>query len=72
MEYTTSKNHLIKLEEGFEENNEIFIVLEIMKGDLGHYDVTPKHLEQILKEIVPVLKQMHENGYVHFDIRPGI
>lgn len=66
------QNHLISLKEGFKESNEIMLVLELMEGDLGHFDIGVKHIPQILKEIVPVLKKMHQFGYVHFDIRPGI
>jgi serine/threonine protein kinase len=63
--------NIVRLIDGFEEQKELFLILELMDGNLKHHLVKIQDLETVLVNIANALKSIHSKGFVHFDIRPG-
>ena len=63
--------HIVQIVDGFIENKEMFLISELMDGNLKHNLINISDLEGILLDLSTGLKSLHLNGFVHFDIRPG-
>ena len=66
-----SEKHVVKIVDGFAEKSELFLVMELMHGNLHHDLVNISDIREILLQMGRVLKSMHSKGFVHLDIRPG-
>lgn len=42
-----------------------------MKGNLNDKGIELMEIQRILEDVGRVLKNMHQKGFVHFDISPG-
>jgi serine/threonine protein kinase len=61
----------VEIFDGFQERKEIFLILELMNGNLRDPILKMSDLKTILLHISKALKSIHSKGFVHFDIRPG-
>jgi calcium/calmodulin-dependent protein kinase I len=60
----------------FEQEHSIYIAMEYLElGDLQRYLAVPlpeSDARQITSQVLEGLGFMHENGFVHRDIKPGV
>lgn len=63
--------NLVTIFTGFKEEKELFLILELMDGNLKDKRLKLDDLEKIIFDIVKGLKEIHSKGFVHFDIRLG-
>ena len=62
---------IVQLIDGFAEQKELFLVLELMDGNLKHDSMKIEDFQTILLNIAKAMTSIHCKGFVHFDIRPG-
>jgi serine/threonine protein kinase len=67
----SARKHIVKIVDGFSERKEMFLISELMDGNLSNELIDYSDLEDILIDLTIALHALHKNGYVHFDIRPG-
>ena len=66
-----ARSGIVKIVDGFEEKKECFLICELFKGNLNDKSIELMEIQRILEDIGFVLKNMHQKGFVHFDISPG-
>jgi serine/threonine protein kinase len=65
------RSRIVKIFRGFEEKKEVFLICDLMKGNLNDKSLEIMEIQKILEDISGLLKEMHKKGFVHFDISPG-
>ena len=67
----SARKGIVKILDGFAEKKECFLICELMKGNLNDKSIELMDIQRILEDVGRVLKNMHQKGFVHFDISPG-
>ena len=67
--------HIIRLEEAFDGARRVYIVMELLKGNLfnivqGTLCYSETVAAQLLENLLSAVAYMHENGVVHRDLKP--
>jgi serine/threonine protein kinase len=76
--YRQFSPHFVDLLGWFENDESIFIAMEYLPaGDLEHFkNASPPFSEQdtnrITRQLVEGVRHMHENGFTHRDLKPGV
>lgn len=65
------RRRIVKIARGFREKKELFLLCELMKGDLSHKALKVGEAQAILQHVGGVLEHMHRSGFVHLDVSPG-
>ncbi|OCF44504.1 WEE protein kinase [Kwoniella heveanensis CBS 569] len=76
----TPNPHVVKFEDAWEQNRQLFIQTELCLGSLSffleEYGRVVERLDEgrvwkIIRELSDGLKHIHSNGVIHFDIKPA-
>lgn len=66
-----SKNRIVGIFERFQENQEQFLICEMMDGNLNNETLEIVNVQNILEDVGGLLQEMHREGFVHLDVSPG-
>lgn len=68
-----SHKNIVQVLDAGEDKGRYFILMELMDGSLGDWvgKLPPDRAEWVFKEIAEGVKHIHDNGYVHQDIKPS-
>ena len=66
-----NQKNIVKIHKAFKEKSELFLLLELMEGNLISQIWSNQDIFFILYDIVTVLAEIHSQNFVHLDIKPG-